>query len=373
MLTKDKFVLFLNTTFSVMITYKEGNLFDSNAQAIVNTVNTVGVMGKGLALQFKEAYPDNYAIYRRACKEGLLHPGAMLITDVLTLDGQHRYIINFPTKTDWRKPSEYCYIESGLIALKKEIMNRNIKSIAIPPLGTRNGGLDWSKVRAMIEDILSDLDCEIVIYEPSEAIHEKLCKEKVTLTPARAMMLRAMVDMVAHGEFISEFAAEKIAYFLQRFGAQDVFKLTFRRGVYGPYSGKVKYVLHYLNGSYIMGMSDLSKRPFDEIWLTEDAEKASKEMLCVEDNKKYAQIVSKTSAFLSKFYSNFSLELLATVDYLLQTEVNLANWRTMDEQDVITIVTNDITDWNSRKERLFNKPEYIRIMLDHLRRSDLYA
>lgn len=370
---KGKFVLFLNTTFSVMITYKKGNLFDSNAQAIVNTVNTVGVMGKGLALQFKEAYPDNYAIYRRACKDGLLHPGEMLITDVLTLDGMHKYIINFPTKTDWRKPSEYCYIESGLIALKKEIVDRNIKSIAIPPLGARNGGLDWNKVRLMIEDVLSNLDCEITIYEPSEAIHEKLRKEKVALTPARAMMLGTMVDMVAHGEFISEFAAEKIAYFLQRFGAQDVFKLTFRRGVYGPYSGKVKYVLHYLNGSYIMGMSDLSRRPFDEIWLTEDAECASNEMLDKEEYINYAHIVSETSKFLSKYYSNFSLELLATVDFILQTEANLAKWRDMNDEEVIAIVTNDITEWNSRKERLFNKPEYIKIMLDHLRSSRLYT
>lgn len=350
-----------------MISYKEGNIFESTAEAIVNTVNTVGVMGKGLALQFKEAYPENYAIYRSVCKQGKLHVGEMLVTESITLDGTKKIIVNFPTKTDWRRPSEYCYIESGLEALKQEVQSRQIKSIAIPPLGSRNGGLDWNKVREMIEDHLSDVDCDIIIYEPSEAIHEKMKEERVSLTPARAMMLGVMVDMVAHGEFVSEFAAEKIAYFLQRFGAEDVFKLKFHRAVYGPYSGKVRYVLHYLNGSYIMGMSDLSKRPFEEIWITADAKTAVDEMLQREENAEYLEIVNKTKKFLAQFYSNYSLELLATVDYLLTTEPELKNWRQMDELLLVDKVTQDIALWNSRKQRLFNKPQYVKIMIDHLK------
>ena len=354
-----------------MIRYTEGNIFDSNAEALVNTVNTVGVMGKGLALQFKESYPENYAIYHRACKQGALHTGEMLVTETMLLDGTRKLIVNFPTKTDWRRPSEYCYIESGLTALKQEIISRGIKSIAIPPLGSRNGGLDWNQVKGMIVRALQDVDCDIVIYEPSEAVHERMKQERVKLTPARVMMLGVMVDMVAHGEFISEFAAEKIAYFLQRFGAEDVFKLTFKRALYGPYSGKVRYVLHYLNGSYIMGMSDLSKRPFEEIWLTADARSAVDEMLQLEENARYRDIVNRTKSFLGSYYSNYSLELLATVDYLLTTEDKLKDWRNMDEGDVLDILTTDIAQWNSRKQRLFTKPQYVRKMLEHLRAADL--
>lgn len=354
-----------------MIRYTEGNIFESDAEALVNTVNTVGVMGKGLALQFKEAFPENYAVYHNACKQGKLHTGEMLVTEKLLLDGTRKIIINFPTKRDWRRPSEYCYIESGLIALKREILARSIKSIAIPPLGSRNGGLDWNRVRDMIVAQLQDLDCDIIIYEPSEAIHERMKQERVKLTPARAMMLGVMVDMVAHGEFVSEFAAEKIAYFLQRFGAEDVFRLQFKRAVYGPYSGKVRYVLRYLNGSYIMGMSDLSKRPFDEIWLTSDAREAVDDILNRAENVRYKEIVERTKSFLSKFYSNYSLELLATVDYILSTDTRLNNWRRMDETALLSFVTEDISQWNSRKQRLFTKPQYVKIMIDHLRNSTL--
>lgn len=350
-----------------MITYKIGNIFESSAEALVNTVNTVGVMGKGLALQFKEAYPDNYAIYKKACKEGKLHTGEMLVTETFLLDGTRRIIINFPTKSDWRKPSEYCYIETGLYALKKEILSRKIQSIAIPPLGSRNGGLDWNRVKQMIVDNLTGIDCDITIFEPSNVIHERMKEERVKLTPARAMMLGVMVDMVSHGEFLSEFAAEKIAYFLQRFGAEDVFKLSYKQAVYGPYSGKVRYVLRYLNGSYIMGMSDLSKRPFDEIWITADAKDAVNEILQLEENIRYREIVNNTKAFLSKFYSNYSLELLATVDYLLNTDPKLKNWKNICENELLNMVIQDIAKWNSRKERLFSKPQYVKTMINHLR------
>ncbi len=345
---------------------------DSPAQAIVNTVNTVGVMGKGLALQFKEAYPDNYAIYRQHCKSGLLRPGVMLITESVLLDGTTKLIVNFPTKTDWRRPSEYTYIESGLDALRKEIIDRGIKSIAIPPLGSRNGGLNWNIVKDMIAAKLADLDCDVSIYEPTDEIKERLRKEKVSLTPARAMMLDVMVDMVAHGEFVSEFAAEKIAYFLQRFGAEDVFKLRFQKGVYGPYSGKVRYVLHYLNGSFIMGMSDLSKRPFDEIGITADAKSASGQVLELEDNRKYAEISCKTKKFLSGYYSNFSLELLSTVDFLLSTDSEFSDWKAMEPGCLSQIMTRRVAEWNEHKRRFFNKPEYVQIILNHLRESELY-
>ena len=177
-----------------MISYTTGDLLKSEAQALVNTVNTEGVMGKGLALQFKSAFPENYKIYRNACKKGQFSVGQVLITEEIDIFGNRKLIINFPTKTTWRKPSEYEYIHQGLVALRQEIQNRGIKSIAIPPLGSRNGGLDWNRVRQMIETELVDLDCDIILYQPTEQILDRLEEEKVKLTPARAMLLDVLCD-----------------------------------------------------------------------------------------------------------------------------------------------------------------------------------
>jgi len=125
-----------------MIHYKTGNLLDSEAEALVNTVNTVGVMGKGIALQFKNLFPKNFKLYSNACKNKELRVGKLLVTEEESLLTGKKVIINFPTKTNWRLPSEYQYIEDGLVELVKVIRERNLKSIAIPPLGSGNGGLD---------------------------------------------------------------------------------------------------------------------------------------------------------------------------------------------------------------------------------------
>ena len=212
-------------------------------------------MGKGSALQFKNMVPNNFKEYVVACKKNEVKIGHLLVTEEQALLSGKKIIINFPTKTNWRLPSEYQYIEAGLTELIKVIKERNIKSIAIPPLGSGNGGLDWNKVKHILEKYLANVDCEIQIYEPSKAIQEALKKERVKLTPARAMLLSVLYELVRNGEFVSEFSSEKIAYFLQRFGAKDTFKLEFQPNFYGPYSGKVKHVLYYLNGSYIIGYS----------------------------------------------------------------------------------------------------------------------
>ena len=139
-----------------MIRFVKGNLLESTAQALVNIVNTVGVMGKGIALQFKEVYPNNYILYRKACKDKLVRVGSMFITQEQNVYGINKIIVNFPTKTTWRKPSEYSYIEMGLKDLKDKILEYHIESIAIPLWGSHNGGLDWIIVKQMIISQLSD-------------------------------------------------------------------------------------------------------------------------------------------------------------------------------------------------------------------------
>ena len=171
----------------------KGNLLEAKTQALVNTVNTVGVMGKGIALQFKEAFPYNFKVYQAACKNGELRPGHLLVVKEPTLNGE-RVIINFPTKTQWYLKSKYEYIEEGLKELLKVIVDHQIKSIAIPPLGCGNGGLKWDKVKPLMEKYLSSLkNVNIHVFEPNEDVKailkEQESKKDIKLTQARAMLL----------------------------------------------------------------------------------------------------------------------------------------------------------------------------------------
>jgi O-acetyl-ADP-ribose deacetylase (regulator of RNase III) len=340
-----------------MIHYITGNLMDSNAEALVNTVNTVGVMGKGIALQFKNMFPNNFKIYAKACKNNEVEPGKLLVTEEETMLKGKKIIINFPTKTDWRKPSEYSYIEQGLTDLVRIVNDRGIKSIAIPPLGSGNGGLDWNKVKVLLNKALSGLNCQIFIFEPSLTIQEAMKKERVKLTPARAMLLSVLFDMVRNGEFVSEFAAEKIAYFLQRFGAKDVFNLEFQPNFYGPYSGKVKHVLYYLNGSYITGYSSKDKKPFEVLGLIPDAKSDVDEFLNRAENQKYQIIAEKTKLFLKGFYSTFGLELLSTIDFIMIDK----KVQTPEE------ITGELASWSDRKKTLFTNPRFIQVSLNNIK------
>lgn len=327
-----------------MIHYLTGNIFDSDAAALVNTVNTVGIMGKGVALQFKNRYPNNYHAYQRACKNGDIAIGKLLVVS----DGDafsNKLIINFPTKTDWRQSSEITYIEQGLVDLRRIITQYNIRSIALPPLGSGNGGLDWVEVKKRIEQYLTDLnDVDIYVYEPSQQIREYLRKERVALTPARAMLLAVLYDLVSQGEYVSEFSSEKVCYFLQCFGAGKYFNLKFNPCYYGPYSGKVRYVLNALNGSYIMGYSAMDKKPFEPLSLLPDAYQDVINM--INSNEEYKLIVNNTKQFLQGYYSDYCLELLSSVDYLMKQH--------HDVDLNIDDIHSQLALWSERKNRLFD-------------------
>ncbi len=330
-----------------MINYITGNILESDSQALVNTVNTFGVMGKGIALQFKNQFPFNTKEYIKACKIGSLKIGNLLVVEDSSLLHGEKIIINFPTKTDWRKPSEYQYIELGLTELVKVIEQREIKSISIPPLGAGNGGLDWYKVKTMMEKYLSNVNCDIYIYEPNSAVKEILKKERVPLTPARAMLLFVLYDLVKEGEFVSEFACEKVCYFLQKFGASQIFKLDFKPNFYGPYSGKVKHVLYYLNGSYLTGYSGKDTKPFEEINLFMDAEIQVNEYLGKYPD--YNDMAQKTKEFLRGFYSNFGLELLSTLDFIID----------QTKSTDLVLIKDKLNSWSRRKSNMFSNESFL--------------
>jgi O-acetyl-ADP-ribose deacetylase (regulator of RNase III) len=340
-----------------MINYTIGNMLDSNAEALVNTVNTVGVMGKGIALQFKKRYPNNLKMYTKACKDGTFDTGQMLIVE----DGDlmnRKLIINFPTKKHWRSPSKYEYIETGLAALTKEIIERKIKSIAIPPLGCGNGGLDWNEVRAMMERHLSDLDCDITIYEPNAQIKQVLQKENekktAKLTPARAMLLHLMFVYEDLGEQSSLFSANKLAYFLQEMGVP--MKLKFTAHHYGPYAPQVNHVLLYMNGVYLKGLEQNVAKAFEPLTLAYDRYADVKNFLDLSLTEDQNLRLAKVARLISGFESSYSLELLATVHFISQ------NLQTVK----LDTVKHALAEWSIRKANLFEDRD-IEIALKHLR------
>ncbi len=339
-----------------MIKFLTGDLLGADTQALVNTVNTVGVMGKGIALQFKEAFPYNHKVYVQACKNNELEPGKLLwVWDTNLLYGK-KLIINFPTKKHWRHPSKYEYIEKGLVALRELILSEGIKSIAIPPLGAGNGGLDWGQVKPMITNTLNDLPMEVQVFEPNAHIKEILQKQEqkknVELSPARASLLYGLFAFESFGEYSSLFAANKIAYFLQRMGQN--MKLDFKPYHYGPYAIGVEKVLYHLNGVYLAGLEQGQAKPFEPLKLNYEKwdmiHGYINEMDADEKNR-----LDQLLVFLKNFTSELSLEILATVDFILAERPDSS----------VEEVINAKAKWDIRKKELF-KPDSIARAYEHL-------
>ena len=337
--------------------YKIGNLLEAKTQALVNTVNTVGVMGKGIALQFKERFPQNYKIYADACKKGLVEVGKMLVVTERTLEGE-KIIINFPTKQQWFKKSQYSFIEEGLKALAQEIKDRDIKSIAIPPLGCGNGGLKWEKIRPMMDQYLSGLEgVEIVVFEPNDAVKEILQneqrKKEVELTPGRAMLLYALFRYERLGEVASIFAANKLAYFLQESG--EKLKLQFTAYTYGPYAQAVEKVLYSMNGKYLSGLEQMQAKPFEPLKLNWERLTEVERYVRTSLSNDQRQRIESLFQVIDVFESTLSLEILSSIHYLLSQDPKLS------QKELLL----KIQAWNERKKQVI-KEEYIGIALEHL-------
>ena len=240
-----------------MIKEGQGNLLEADAEALVNTVNCVGHMGKGIALQFKQAYPDNFHAYQKAVKAGLVRPGAMFVFET----GRYlnpRFIINFPTKRHWRGKSRLEDISSGLLALVEEIESRGIRSIAVPPLGCGNGGLDWKVVGPMIRDALAQLsNVEVILYPPSGAPAAQdmpVHTAAPNMTAARALFVKAIEQYQQSDYRLTLLEIHKLAYFLQEAG--EPLKLRYTAGPYGPYADNLNKVLQRIEGHFTRGSTE---------------------------------------------------------------------------------------------------------------------
>ena len=341
-----------------MIHFTKGNMMTSTAEALVNTVNTVGVMGKGIALQFKEEFPENFAIYQTACSSGNLIPGKLLITREINSQGIEKIIVNFPTKLHWRNPSKYEYIKDGLSELVKAISEHNIKSIAIPPLGCGNGGLNWNIVKKMTVEALESIDADIYIYEPNTDIKQALQTQSrskdIKLTPSRGLITYAMYYYDSLGEDCSLFVANKLAYFLQRQGSEAFAKIEFQAHYYGPYSHQIDHLVYDLNGSYIKGFEQMNATAFEPLTMQHERRNEISKYVRTLDQQEQNSLKA-TINLISGFESTLALEILASVDFIRQRNpgISLA--------DTITAIHN----WSERKTKLF-KDEYIQIAYDHL-------
>lgn len=309
-----------------MIEFARGNLLESKAEALVNTVNTVGVMGKGVALMFKEAYPENFKAYEAACKKKEVRVGHMFVTERQALIGP-KWIINFPTKQHWRGDSKMEWIESGLKDLKRVIAEKKIRSIAIPPLGSGNGGLNWPDVRPKIEAALGALnDVSVIVYEPTDQyqnVSKRAGVEK--LTPARALVAELVRRYWILGIECSLLEIQKLAYFLERsiekLELENPLDLRFQADKYGPYAPRLTHLLNGLDGSYLhCGKRIGDAGPFDVIWFEDATRDKIAAYLGSGDAKAFLPALEATASLIDGFESPLGMELLATIDWLIQND-----------------------------------------------------
>jgi O-acetyl-ADP-ribose deacetylase (regulator of RNase III)/uncharacterized protein YwgA len=335
-----------------MITFTTGNILQAEAEALVNTVNTVGVMGKGIALAFKKSFPRNFKAYEEAVKKEELQIGKVLLTE--TGEITPKYIINFPTKKHWRHPSKIEYVEAGLKDLVRVIETHHIQSIAIPSLGCGNGKLDWQEVKPLLLSYLQPLagKVDVQVYEPGYNDQRVVEKEAVKLTPARAMLLHLLDQYQVLGYAVNLLVAQKLAYFLQKFG--EPLNLEFEKGHFGPYAHRLQHLLKYLNGSFIYFKEEENK-PGTPIHLNQALLPEVQDYLSQQLSPEQKRRVEQVLQLIEGFESPFGLELLATVDYVVQ-HTQIEHPEKLQEE---------VHKWTSRKKSLM-KPYHIQVARERL-------
>lgn len=304
-----------------MVEYKVGDILAEDVEALVNTVNCVGVMGRGVALQFKRAFPANFKAYKERCDRGEMRPGRVFVFETEGL-GNPRYVVNFPTKRHWRGRSRMADIESGLESLTSEIRTRGIRSVALPPLGCGLGGLDWRQVRPKLVAALEALaGVKVVVFEPGGApqgILTNRSSDVPHMTAGRAVLV-ALMDRyirVLLDPFVTLLEIHKLMYFMQVAG--EPLQLRFAKGTYGPYAENLRHVLNALEGHLIAGYRDGGDHPSKPLALVPGAIEDANTFLSSHDevrNRLY-----RVRDLVEGFESSYGLELLATVHWVVEQE-----------------------------------------------------
>ena len=333
-----------------------GNLLRADVDALVNTVNTVGVMGKGLALQFKNAFPANFKAYSKACKDGDVRLRRIFIFD----DGQlvrPRWILNFPTKGHWRERSRLSNVSAGLDDLRRVIEELGIESIAVPPLGCGNGGLNWSDVRPLIKEKLDGLGADVHLYLPfgsPRAADMVISTPRPELTPARAALI-ALIDRYSNLAFgASPIEVQKLMYFLQAAG--QPLRLRYEAHWYGPYADNLRHVLKLLEGHFLQGYGDGSKsvREAEPISVLPGAAEQARELLSQQEE--LFGRMERVLELVQGYESSYGLELLASVHWVALHDGQRKSLGSMIAQ---------LQSWSRRKNRMFTE-DHIEAAWRHL-------
>lgn len=338
----------------VVVKPGSGNLLLAQVDALVNTVNTVGVAGKGIALQFRQAFPENYRMYERAAKKGEVKPGRMFVTPTGYIQPPY-YIINFPTKRHWRNASRIDDIEAGLRDLVRAIGDYNISSIAVPPLGCGNGGLPWDDVRPLILRHLEPLtSVDVLLYAPSGAPSPDempIRTRRPPMTLGRAALLMLLQQYRNADDFrLTALEVQKLAYFLQVAG--QPLRLNFVKAKYGPYAENLNHVLRAMDGHYTSGFGDRSEEPRIRLLANAAAEAQSFLAGQVETLDR----LSRVSGLVKDWETPYSLELLATTHWALTHDAKIPGRPE---------VHDFVASWTPRKADLF-KIRQIDRAIDHL-------
>lgn len=290
-----------------MFIYTTGDLLKSTAEALVNTVNCEGYMGKGIAYQFKLQYPENNKDYIKACKNGSLRVGKMHY-----YQERGKIIINFPTKDRWRAKSKMEYIENGLDELIVLIKKLDIKTIAIPPLGSGNGGLIWSEVKLLIEKKLINISkkIDILIYEPS-----KNYVSLSTIEPKLSTSGLILMEIKGRLNKFDSLRLQKTAYFINIFSKQNYFK--FKRYKYGPYDNSIaiigKNIKEFQKYHNVRNTSEAYAILYNKIVSHKVEVKLSELRVFIE----------QSAMFVNSINTNHELECLATITYLIEEQKSL--------------------------------------------------
>jgi len=326
-----------------MIEFKQGDLLACNTEAIVNTVNCVGVMGRGIALQFKKKYPENFKSYAEACKRGDVVIGKMFVFEMAGLFSP-RLIINFPTKRHWRDPSLIEDIRSGLLDLVNVIKERRITSIAIPPLGCGLGGLEWGTVLPLIQSALADLPgINIVIFEPTGApLAEKMAhvQKQPNMTKGRAALIRLakryLGGLIDLDPSLSLLELHKLMYFMQSCG--EPLRLKYVKAPHGPYAENLSHVLNAIEGHYLTGYADGGDNPNKELEIVQGADENAQAFLMQYPDT--IECVNRVAELVDGFETPFGMELLATV-----------HWVAMNGATSFEDLVKHTYDWGPHKKK----------------------
>lgn len=345
-----------------MIQLTQGDILKADAEALVNTVNCVGIMGRGIALQFKKAFPENFKAYEAACKANHVQLGKMFVYDLNRLYNP-RFIINFPTKNHWKNKSRIDDIQTGLTDLVTIVQQYQIGSIAIPPLGCGLGGLNWEDVKPLITEAFQSLpEVKVLLFEPAGAPQATVMvkQDKIpNMTVGRAALLGLMRRYLAAvmDPTVTLLEVHKLMYFMQEAG--EPLRLKYQKAPYGPYAENLRHVLNHIEGHFISGYADAGDQPDKPLELKPHASEQAEAFLIQHETTRAR--FDRVANLIKGFETPFGMELLSTVHWV----------KSHEQAATVEAAVKQIHNWTPRK-RMF-EPRHIHLAWERLHQAGWLA